>query len=990
MGRGSAHFRRPPGDPDHTPAQGPSDSDDTIVADPRTVPDAAPFSPSPLADSEDTASEDELTLPVASPRGVTTSDDAITIPGPPARATTQRLPPSHPSSPSAAPATTTPSGALASPHLTGLAPGTPLGRRYTIRRLLGRGGMGAVYLAHDAVLGKEVALKLLRPGLHEDETLAAFRTEVLLAQKVAHKNLCRTYDLEEIDGVFVIKMEAIDGETLAERLRRRGSLPVPEALAIAREIAAGLDAAHEQGVIHCDLKPQNVLLEHRTGRVVLTDFGVARTVARHSGTSERDLWGTPEYMAPEQLTTGEADPRSDVYSLGCVLYEVLTGQPPYVEKSALLVALAHLNTPIPDPRTTRPEIPPWLVEIMTRLLAKQPGDRYPSARQVHEAFNRQPSTDPTPAARPAPRPRRLVTALAAAAGAVLIAALGALASQLLHARRASWQPHIVDRVPSYVENADTPIVSPDGRWLAYISNRDASWRVYVEPLAGGPARALTPPRGLFYNLHWARDSQSLLAITWGWRAMRIPLDGRDAELVATAASNIEDCAGRLVIAVAGDACGENCTSRLVLQGPPDAPRDGKPAPDERELVRFPHPTQLEGMRCDAAGRRLVYAAALGEHAGLVVPRADLYLLDLAAASAGRASTPPQLTSDRLQNGRPVFHPDGRSLLFTSRRSGTFQIWELPLGPGGARTPEMITSVGPALAPDVSPDGWMLVYDVDSTAITLFAYELGGRRRLSHTFDDVSQPGVTADGREIVARLLRQGEARTYAVALSLQDGSERVLGEADAVALTTDGHEIIYAVNDPGERGGAVLYRRPIDADHRGAAQPVARLDDRAFEIHVDAAAAYVELGSTARPSTWRIPLGGGRPERIELPGVAKVIPAPVGGWRLLDPARDPEAVGQRWRLIGPGRAVDDPTAPRIEGSDPVWAPDGRSVLFWNGREIRRFHLQFGTEQILAPTAERPRGMALGRDGQTLYVAEFLGQVRRQVITNFKDRPRPE
>ena len=199
-----------------------------------------------------------------------------------------------------------------------LAPGTELGGRYTVVRLLGRGGMGAVYRARDAVLGKDVALKFVDDVAGIDR----LRDEVRLAHEVTHKNVCRTHDLEQLDDRWVVKMELVEGETLAERITAGPPLAIAETLSIGRQIAAGLEAAHDRGVVHRDLKPHNVMLEHGTGRAVLTDFGLARADRQADATAA----GTPGYMAPEQMRGEPADRRADVYAFGCVLCAMLSGR----------------------------------------------------------------------------------------------------------------------------------------------------------------------------------------------------------------------------------------------------------------------------------------------------------------------------------------------------------------------------------------------------------------------------------------------------------------------------------------------------------------------------------------------------------------------------------------------------------------------------------------------------------------------------------------
>ncbi|HTR53297.1 MAG TPA: serine/threonine-protein kinase [Kofleriaceae bacterium] len=246
----------------------------------------------------------------------------------------------------------------------GLEPGDRIGDRYMVRALLGRGGMGAVYHALDEKLGVEVALKTVGDAL-----AAALRDEVRLAQKVAHPNVCRTYDLEEVDGQYYVKMELVTGETLAMRLKRDGRLPIDEAVRIARAVAAGLAAAHDAGVVHRDLKPSNVMLSGE--RVLLMDFGIARNMNSTMST----LAGTFGYMAPEQFANTRVDRRVDLYALGCLLYEMLAGELVFGSANPIELAARHVMVAAPDVRDKRPDTPRWLARAVAALLAKDPAGR---------------------------------------------------------------------------------------------------------------------------------------------------------------------------------------------------------------------------------------------------------------------------------------------------------------------------------------------------------------------------------------------------------------------------------------------------------------------------------------------------------------------------------------------------------------------------------------------------------------------------------------
>jgi serine/threonine-protein kinase len=277
-----------------------------------------------------------------------------------------------------------------------------IGERYEILGLLGSGGMGSVYKARDLELDELVALKVLRPGLASAPgMLDRFRREVKLARRVAHPNVARVFDIGEGSGEKILTMELIEGEPLSSLLARARRLSVEQIVTLGAAICAGLGAAHEAGVVHRDLKPDNVLVE-KGGRVVITDFGIARA-ADGDALATGTLVGTPAYMAPEQIESGvPIDARADIYALGALLYELCTGQPPFQAETVFAVAAARLLKPPPDPRALRPELPDGLARLVLRCMARRPEDRFPSAAAVSQEL--QALTLPQPAAIPASLP----------------------------------------------------------------------------------------------------------------------------------------------------------------------------------------------------------------------------------------------------------------------------------------------------------------------------------------------------------------------------------------------------------------------------------------------------------------------------------------------------------------------------------------------------------------------------------------------------------
>lgn len=268
-------------------------------------------------------------------------------------------------------------------------PGTLLAGRYRIVGRLGRGGMGEVYRADDLKLGQAVALKFLPETFARDpKWLRRFNDEVRIARDVAHPNVCRTYDIVEADGEHFISMEFVDGEDLSSLLRRIGRLPQDKAIEIARQLCAGLAAAHDRGVLHRDLKPANVMLDGR-GRVRITDFGIAALAEEMHQKDARS--GTPAYMAPEQLAGEAASVRSDIYSLGLVLYEVFTGKEAYHADSVAELQRMQQSGTFTTPSTLVRDLDPLVERVIMRCLERSPHDRPSSAIAVAAAL---PGGDP--------------------------------------------------------------------------------------------------------------------------------------------------------------------------------------------------------------------------------------------------------------------------------------------------------------------------------------------------------------------------------------------------------------------------------------------------------------------------------------------------------------------------------------------------------------------------------------------------------------------
>ena len=301
-----------------------------------------------------------------------------------------------------------------------------LSERYTIERELGRGGMAVVYLGRDLKHQRSVAIKVLRPELAEALGAERFVREIAIAAALTHPHLLPLHDSGEADGFLYYVMPYVEGESLRDRLNQEKQLSIDDATRIAREVASALAYAHSRGVVHRDIKPENILLV--AGQAVVSDFGIARGITAAGGeklTATGVSVGTPIYMSPEQAAgRGQLDGRSDIYSLGCVLYEMLAGQPPFTGPTAESVLHQHLAAEPPPITAIRGAVPARLEAAIRRALAKVPADRFATAAQLAEALGEASASAPEPDSGPAPavrRVRRRTTIAAVAAAVVAIA-----------------------------------------------------------------------------------------------------------------------------------------------------------------------------------------------------------------------------------------------------------------------------------------------------------------------------------------------------------------------------------------------------------------------------------------------------------------------------------------------------------------------------------------------------------------------------------------
>ncbi|HEY7567879.1 MAG TPA: protein kinase [Gemmatimonadaceae bacterium] len=853
-----------------------------------------------------------------------------------------------------------------------------LADRYRIERELGQGGMATVYLAHDLKHDRDVAIKVLHPDLGAALGSERFLSEIRTTARLQHPHILPLLDSGDAgSGLLYYVMPLATGETLRERLTRERQLPIPDVVRIAREVGDALGHAHALGIIHRDIKPENILLQG--GHALVADFGIALAVQQAGGarlTQTGLSLGTPQYMSPEQAMGERAiDARSDIYALGAVTYEMLTGEPPFNGATIQgIVAKVLTEKPVP-PSTVRDTVPTNVEWAVLKALAKLPADRWQSTEKFVDAMESSGAAPPLVRRavalpqKPAPTSRRQTAAFAGVAALILTAALAWWLGKRSAATAAAveWSAFTQLTDASGVETG--PTFSPDGEYFAYASNARGGWDIYVQRV-GGRNPVLVAGDSTIDEVWptYSPDGKQIAYSIRGGGIFVVGATGESARRLTSFGSNPAWSPDGKRIAFGSEevlsAYNVNQTGTLwivdVAGGEPRRAAGGDGG--------FYQPAWSPD------GRRIAYWSVIGGQRDL----------ETILVNGGDRV---KVTNDAVVDWAPVWSPDGTYLYFASDRAGTMGLWRIPIDQQsgvsrGAPQPiasgvdvdmdlphlsadgsalifrSKLESVNPAamdfdpvnrrigavrllqrrtgiLTPsDISPDGkWLALFSAPAKVQDIYVMRPDGRdlRRLT---DDVArdwQPMFTPDGSAVTFFSNASGKYDGWMIRI---DGSGRtrltdIKAGVTFTSFSPDGKRLLAAAPDTGARVGA---------------PPWPLTEQTSTSLHL-----AVDDGGTMTPSDW----------------------SPDGRWLtgyVVDSLGEPNGFAVHDVKSGETRQLNKDS--HFYGA--AWLSDGRRVVYFTNRGTLVMQDVVTLERrditgVLPYPQDLLGNIILSPDGRTLY-----------------------
>jgi eukaryotic-like serine/threonine-protein kinase len=808
--------------------------------------------------------------------------------------------------------------------------------KYVIERELGVGGMATVYLAEDLKHRRKVAIKVLRDDLSASVGAARFQREIEIAAQLQHPSILPLLDSGEADGLLYFVMPYVQGQSLRHRLNRERELPISDAVRLLIEIVDGLAHAHEHGVVHRDIKPDNVMLSGR--HALITDFGVARAVSEATNadtlTTMGVALGTPSYMSPEQATADPAiDHRADIYALGIVAYELLSGRLPFSGTPQQVLA-AHV-TETPDPvQKHRPGISPALSNAVMRCLAKLPADRWQTAGELLAAL--EPLATPSggltptsarlePVARPAsPRRKYLL-----AAGVVGLLAVVAAAVAFTSLRKVT--PSIAFGRATQFTNENglqiSPSISPDGKFVAFAAGNSARARIFIRPVSGGRTIPLTDDSTqVEFEPQWSPDGSQVLFRTLTGVSVAPALGGRARPLLANSLNDTVSTASwspdgkeivyaRVDSIFAGSADGQ--THRLLATG-----------------VFQPH-------SCRWSAHVALIACTTGnsmarDPGANFANKAPSGII-IVPASGGSVV---QVTNDHAMSQSPEWSPSGDRLYFISNRDGPLDVYEVAVASNGAprATPMRLTTGLNARSISITGDAKRVAYSLYSGHANIYSLPI-----------PASGVALSTDATPVTS-------------------GAQTI----EAVMVSPDAKWIVY---DSDHDGVANLYRMPV------AGGETEQLTNEPFDVFApdlspdDKLLAYHSFRNGTRDVEVK-PLDGGPVELVTSSKEQESYPmwAPDGKrLAFIDQGAVGAFVATR---LSPGKW----SAPRLlyfkgKPFTPAtayctWSPDGKWLASVIDRELVLVAADSGAGRTLytAPSGDPvPETAIFSKDGRSIY-----------------------